>query len=64
MIVDNTLANFKVLWTLESGDTGWRGVEHRNFLQLWFTHHDMKMGQNLFEWNEMAESSIQGSIKE
>jgi hypothetical protein len=41
MIVDNTLANFEVLWTPRGGDTGRRGVEHRNFLQLWFTHQDV-----------------------
>jgi hypothetical protein len=40
MIVDNALANLCNSSGLRrGGDTGRRGVEHRNFLQLWFTHH-------------------------
>ncbi len=38
MNVDNALANCKFLWNLQSGDTGKRRAEHRNILQLRFTH--------------------------
>jgi len=42
MIVDNALANFCNSDELRrSGDTGRRKVEHRNTLQLRFTHHKM-----------------------
>jgi hypothetical protein len=34
MNIDNALADFKSSSELKSGDTGRRGVEHRNFLQL------------------------------
>jgi hypothetical protein len=36
MNVDNALADCKFHKNLRSGDTGKRGVEHRNFLQLRF----------------------------
>jgi hypothetical protein len=42
MIVDNAPANFTFHWNVESGDTGRRGAEHRNFLQFWFTHQIVK----------------------
>ena len=38
MNVDNALANFIFQWNVGSGDTSRRGVEHRNSLQLRFTH--------------------------
>ena len=40
MNVDKALANFGKFFEnlLEGGDTGKRRVEHRNFLQLRFTH--------------------------
>ena len=38
MKVDKALANFAFLWNVGSGDTGRRRVEHRNLLQLRFTH--------------------------
>jgi len=42
MTVDKALANFcNSLELRRSGDTGRRLVEHRNFLQLRFTHHRM-----------------------
>jgi len=41
MNVDKALANCEFLWNLQGGDTGRRRVEHRNFLQLRFTHHKM-----------------------
>ncbi len=41
MNVDKALANFEILWILRSGDTGRRMAEHRNILQLRFTHHRM-----------------------
>ncbi len=42
MNVDSALANLCVSFEMHgSGDTGRRGVEHRNFLQFWFTHHIM-----------------------
>ncbi len=42
MNVDKALANLEVLWISRSGDTGWRRVEHRNFLQLRFTHQSVR----------------------
>ena len=40
MIVDKALANFCNSSELRrGGDTGWRRAEHRNSLQLRFTHH-------------------------
>ena len=42
MIVDKALANFEVLRTLEGGDTGRGRVEHRNLLQLRFTHLNVR----------------------
>lgn len=41
MIVDKALANLEVFWILRGGDTGRGRVEHRNFLQLRYTHHKM-----------------------
>jgi len=42
MIADNALANYCNSEELRrSGDTGKGRVEHRNFLQLRFTHHKM-----------------------
>ncbi|OLS20230.1 MAG: hypothetical protein ThorAB25_28580, partial [Candidatus Thorarchaeota archaeon AB_25] len=41
MNVDNALANYEVHWILRGGDTGRRGVEHRDILQLRFTHLKM-----------------------
>ncbi len=42
MNVDNALAKFSIFSKLlDGGDTGRRMVEHRNFLQLRFTHHKM-----------------------
>ena len=38
MNVDEALANFEILKILRSGDTGRGRVEHRNHLQLRFTH--------------------------
>ena len=38
MNVDKALANSLVHWTNGGGDTGRIRVEHRNFLQLKFTH--------------------------
>ncbi len=42
MNVDKALADFKIFWILRSGDTGRRKVEHRNFLQLMFTHQSVR----------------------
>ncbi len=40
MNVDNALANFCISSEMRrSGDTGKRRAEHRNLLQLRFTHH-------------------------
>jgi hypothetical protein len=44
MIVDNALANSTFHCNVGSGDTGRREVEHRNFLQLWFTHQMQYLG--------------------
>jgi hypothetical protein len=44
MIVDNALANFTFLRNVGSGDTGGRGAEHRNILQFWFTHQNVRIG--------------------
>ena len=41
MNVDKALANFVFQWIADSGDTGKGRVEHRNFLQLRFTHQKM-----------------------
>ena len=41
MNVDKALANSLVHWINGSGDTGRRRVEHRNFLQVRFTHFKM-----------------------
>ncbi len=43
MNVDKALANFKIFLILRSGDAGKRRVEHRNFLQLRFTHNKCKI---------------------
>ncbi len=43
MNVDNALANFKVFRILIGGDTGKGVVEHKNFLQLRFTHQKCKI---------------------
>jgi len=42
MIADKALANCKALMDLQRGDTGRRRVEHRDFLQLWFTHQNVR----------------------
>jgi len=43
MNVDKALANFcNSLELRRRGDTGRRRVEHRNFLQLWFTHQTVR----------------------
>jgi hypothetical protein len=39
MIVDNALAYLETLWASRGGDTGRRGVEHKNFWLLWFTYN-------------------------
>ena len=40
MMTDNAPAKFSIFSKmLDGGDTGRRGVEHRSFMQLWFTHH-------------------------
>ncbi|MHA1613917.1 MAG: hypothetical protein ACTSYJ_03675 [Candidatus Thorarchaeota archaeon] len=44
MNVDKALAKFAYLWYVDGGDTGRRRVEHRNFLQLSFSHH-IRTGQ-------------------
>ncbi len=42
MNVDKAPANFCISEEIRrGGDTGRRRVEHRNFLQLRFTHHKM-----------------------
>ncbi len=42
MNVDKALAKLSIFSKmLDGGDTGRRRVEHRNFLQLRFTHHKM-----------------------
>jgi hypothetical protein len=39
MMSDNALAKFSIFTKmLDGGDTGRRGVEHRDILQLRFTH--------------------------
>ncbi len=44
MIVDKALANFCISSEmLRGGDTGKRRVEHRNFLQLRFTHQSVRI---------------------
>jgi hypothetical protein len=44
MIVDNVPAKFSIfLKMLDGGDTGRRGAEHRNFLQLRFTHQNARI---------------------
>jgi hypothetical protein len=44
MIADKALANFCISLEIQgSGDTGRRRVEHRNFLQLRFTHFVCKI---------------------
>jgi hypothetical protein len=43
MNVDKALANFcSSLELRRGGDTGRRRVEHRNFLQLMFTHQNVR----------------------
>ncbi len=43
MMVDNALAKSSIFSKmLDGGDTGRRRVEHRNFLQLWFTHQNVR----------------------
>ena len=43
MIADKALANFSIsLEIRRGGDTGRRRVEHRNFLQLRFTHQNVR----------------------
>jgi len=42
MRVDNALAYFEIPWISRGGDTGRRRVEHRNFLQLMFTHQNVR----------------------
>ena len=37
MIVDKALANCEFLWSLQGGDTGKGGAEHRSFLEVRFT---------------------------
>jgi hypothetical protein len=45
MRVDNAPANLCFSFKMRrSGDTGRRRVEHRNFLQLRFTHQDERNG--------------------
>ena len=44
MIVDNALANSTFQWNVGSGDTGKGWVEHRNFVQLRFTHQKVRNG--------------------
>ncbi len=43
MIVDKALAKFSIFSKmLDGGDTGRRRAEHRNFLQLMFTHQSVR----------------------
>ena len=43
MNVDKALAKFSIFSEmLDGGDTGKRRVEHRNFLQLRFTHQSVR----------------------
>ncbi len=45
MNVDKALANLCISSEMRrSGDTGRRGAEHRNILQLRFTHQSVKYG--------------------
>ena len=44
MMRDNAFANFTFHRNVEGGDTGKRRAEHRNFLQLWFTHYIVRGG--------------------
>jgi len=39
MMADNALVNSEIPWISGGGDTGRRGVEHRSFLLLQFTHN-------------------------
>jgi hypothetical protein len=39
MMTDNALTNCRFLLNMQSGDTGMREAEHRNFFEVWFTHH-------------------------
>ena len=50
MNVDKALANFRNSSELRrGGDTGRRRVERRNFLQLRFTHHNVRLGHGLVD---------------
>jgi len=42
MNVDKALAHFELTTSLNCGDTGRRRAEHRNFLQLRFTHQNSR----------------------
>ena len=48
MNVDKALANCKSHKDLQSGDTGRRRVEHRNFLQLKFAQYFVRDGLEVF----------------
>jgi hypothetical protein len=39
MMTDDAHADCIFLLNLQSGDTGMRGVEHRDLFELWFTHN-------------------------
>jgi hypothetical protein len=45
MRTDNALANCEFFENSQGGDTGRRGMEHRSFVSLWFTHNLMQTGQ-------------------
>jgi hypothetical protein len=55
MNIDNAPANLRISLEMpRGGDTGRRGAEHRNFLQLWFTHQNVRyrLGEPLYHIQE------------
>lgn len=53
MMSTNALANLCVSFEIQrGGDTGKRGVEHRSFLLLWFTHNMLRKRSVLLKLSE------------
>ncbi len=60
MNVDKALANFGKFFEnlLGSGDTGKRRVEHRNFLQLRFTHQNVGISLYRLLWTLIGTNNV------
>ncbi len=55
---DNALVNSGLFLSLEGGDTGRGRAEHRNFLQLWFTHYIVRCGSEVAQLGKFANLQV------